>query len=155
MRDWFSPHTGLAETLLAAFDANGTDGSHDLLHLVRVWRGARRIAATEPGCDSELLLAAVILHDCVAVEKTSPLRAQASRLSAARAREIARRLGWDPARIDGLTHAIETHSFSAGLAPVTLEAKVLHDADKLDAIGAIGIALLPCRWADGRRFVRS
>jgi uncharacterized protein len=140
MTEPFAPYQDLADGLLRAFDANGTDGSHDLSHIVRVWRNAARIARTEPGCDTELLLAAVILHDCVAVEKSSPLRAQASRLSGARAREIVAPLGWTPARVDGLAHAIETHSFSAGLAPRTLEAKIMQDADRLDAIGAIGVA---------------
>ena len=140
MTEPFAPYQPLAAFLLRGFDANGTDGSHDLSHIVRVWRNAARIARTEPGCDTELLLAAVILHDCVAVEKNSPRRADASRLSAARAREIVAPLAWAPARVDGLTHAIETHSFSADLVPKTREAKILRDADRLDAIGAIGIA---------------
>jgi uncharacterized protein len=140
MSDLFAPYQDLAGILLRGFDANGTDGSHDLSHIARVWRNARRIARTEPDCDCELLLAAVLLHDCVAVEKNSPLRAQASRLSAARAREIIAPLGWTAPRVDALAHAIETHSFSAGLEPRTREAKILQDADRLDAIGAIGIA---------------
>jgi uncharacterized protein len=144
----FAPFQPLADTLLGAFDANGTDGSHDLSHIMRVWRNAARIAAAEPAADLELLLAAVLLHDCVAVEKSSPLRAQASRLSGARAREIVGGLGWPPARIDALAHAIETHSFSAGLTPETLEARILQDADRLDAIGAVGIAR--CFFTGGR-----
>jgi uncharacterized protein len=140
MTEAFAPHQDLADYLLNAFDASGTGGSHDLSHIVRVWRNAVRIARTEPRCDLEVLLAATILHDCVPVEKSSPQRPFASRLSAARAREIVMPLGWAPARVDGMVHAIETHSFSADLVPVTLEAKVLQDADKLDAIGAIGIA---------------
>jgi uncharacterized protein len=140
MTEQFAPWQTLADFLLGTFDANGTDGSHDLSHIVRVWRNAARIARTEPGCDTELVLAAVILHDCVAVEKNSSQRTQASLLSAARARAIVAPLAWDAARVDGLAHAIETHSFSAGLVPETLEAKILQDADRLDAIGAIGIA---------------
>ena len=140
MSHLFAPYQDLAGTLLRGFDANGTDGSHDLSHLARVWRNARRIARTEPGCDEELLLAAVLLHDCVAVEKNSPSRAQASRMAAARAREIVAPLEWAACRVDALAHAIETHGFSAGLEPRTREAKILQDADRLDAIGAIGIA---------------
>jgi len=135
----FAPFQPLAAVLLAAFDP-GTDGSHDLSHIARVWRNAARIAATEPAADRELLLAAVLLHDCVAVEKNSPLRDRASRLSADRARRIVAGLGWPAARVDALAHAIETHSFSAGLTPETLEARILQDADRLDAIGAIGVA---------------
>lgn len=140
MPERFAPHHTLAAFLLGAFDANGTDGSHDLSHIVRVWRNAARIARTEPGCDETLILTAVILHDCVAVEKNSPLRAQASRLSGERAREIVAPLGWDAARVDALAHAIEAHSFSAGVAPRAVEARIVQDADRLDAIGAIGIA---------------
>lgn len=140
MKENFAPHQALADRLLRAFDANGTDGSHDLSHIIRVWRNVLRIARTEPGCDTELLLAATILHDCVPVEKSSPLRDQASRLSAARAREIVASLTWTATRVDALAHAIETHSYSAGLTPRTKEAMVVQDADRLDSIGAIGIA---------------
>jgi uncharacterized protein len=140
MKDQFAPWGNLATSLLATFDANAAGGSHDRTHIVRVWRNIERIAPTEPGCDRELLVAAAILHDCVPIEKTSPLRRFASRLSAARAREIVAPLRWQAARVDGLAHAIETHSFSANLEPETMEAKILRDADRLDAIGAIGIA---------------
>lgn len=143
----FAPYEALAARLLAALPA-GTDGSHDLSHILRVWRNAAAIAATEPDTDREVLAAAVMLHDCVAVEKGSPLRAQASRLAAARARVVAAPLGWAPARLDALAHAIEAHSFSAGIAPRTLEARILQDADRLDAIGAIGIAR--CFYVGGR-----
>jgi uncharacterized protein len=140
MNEPFAPWQDLADFLLSAFDATGTDGSHDFSHIARVWRNAARIARTEPGCDTELLAAAVILHDCVPVEKNSPQRAMASRLSASHAREIIAPLNWPPDRVDALAHAIETHSFSAGLTPRTREARILQDADRLDAIGAIGIA---------------
>lgn len=144
----FAPHEALAATLLACLGPEGTDGSHDLTHIQRVWRNAQAIAATEPAADTELLLAAVILHDCVTVEKDSPLRSQASRLSAERARELVAPLGWMGERVDALAHAIATHSFSAGLRPETLEARIMQDADRLDAIGAIGIAR--CFYVGGR-----
>lgn len=140
MSEPFAPHQALADTLLNAFDANQAGGAHDLSHIMRVWRNAAHIARTEAGCDTEVLLAAAILHDCVAVEKNSPQRPFASRLSAARAREIIAPLQWSPARVDGLAHVIEAHSFSADLTPQTADAKVFQDADRLDAIGAIGIA---------------
>ncbi len=144
----FAPYAALAADLLAALGPEGTDGSHDLTHIQRVWHNAAAIARTEPGADTELLLAAVILHDCVAVEKNSPLRSQASRLSAERARGLIAPFGWAAERVDNLAHAIATHSFSAGLTPETLEARILQDADRLDAIGAIGIAR--CFYIGGR-----
>jgi uncharacterized protein len=146
----FGEHAELAAHILGALghDPAGSDGSHDLSHLLRVWRNADAIARTEPACDRSVLAAAVLLHDCVAVEKNSPQRAAASLLSAARAREIVAGLDWDAARIAALGHAIETHSFAACLVPETPEARILRDADKLDAIGAIGIAR--CFYVAGR-----
>lgn len=144
----FAPHHAIAARLLAALGPDTTDGSHDLSHILRVWRNAAAIAATEPTADTELLVAGVLLHDCVAVEKNSPLRAQASRLAADRARGIMAGIGWTAARVDALAHAIEAHSFSAGIEPASLEACILQDADRLDAIGAIGIAR--CFYTGGR-----
>ncbi|OXJ26312.1 phosphohydrolase [Burkholderia sp. HI2714] len=143
----FAPFQDLANTLLAYWrDANG-DGSHDTSHLQRVWKNAAAIHAKEGG-DAEVLFAATLLHDCVAVEKDSPLRAQASRLSAEKARQVLKSLDWPDAKIDAVAHAVEAHSFSACVAPKTIEAKVLQDADRLDAIGMVGVAR--CFYVAGR-----
>ncbi|CAB3969511.1 phosphohydrolase [Burkholderia cenocepacia] len=143
----FAPFQDLANALLAHWrDANG-DGSHDTSHLQRVWKNAAAIHAQEGG-DAEVLLVATLLHDCVAVEKDSPLRAQASRLSAEKARQVLKSLDWPDAKIDAVAHAVEAHSFSAGVAPKTIEAKVLQDADRLDAIGMVGVAR--CFYVAGR-----
>jgi len=144
----FGDQAELADALLAALGPPGNDGSHDMSHLLRVWRNAQAIAVHEAGCDPSILAAAVILHDCVAVEKNSPDRPRASRLSAARAKTIVCALGWDEQRRDRLAHAIEAHSFSAGIPATSIEAKVLQDADRLDAIGAIGVAR--CFYIAGR-----
>ncbi|WP_431824916.1 HD domain-containing protein [Burkholderia sp. F1] len=127
-------------------EANG-DGSHDTSHLQRVWKNAAAIHAEEGG-DADVLLAATLLHDCVAVEKDSPLRTQASRLSAEKATQVLKSLGWPEAKIQAVAHAVEAHSFSAGVVPVTLEAKTLQDADRLDAIGMLGVAR--CFYVAGR-----
>jgi uncharacterized protein len=144
----FGAQAALAEALLATLGTEQDDGSHDRSHLLRVWANANTIAEQEPGCDQDVLTAAVILHDCVAVEKDSPQRAQASRLSAARAATILAELGWDADRIGRVAHAVEAHSFSADIAPRSVEARILQDADRLDAIGAIGIAR--CFYVAGR-----
>ncbi|MDR6499558.1 uncharacterized protein J2785_002714 [Burkholderia ambifaria] len=137
----------MAETLLAHWnDANG-DGSHDTSHLQRVWKNAAAIHAEEGG-DAEVLFAATLLHDCVSVEKNAPLRPQASRLSAEKARLVLKSLDWPDAKIDAVAHAVEAHSFSAGVTPMTLEAKTLQDADRLDAIGMLGVAR--CFYVAGR-----
>ena len=144
----FGDQAALAAHLLAALGPEGDDGSHDRSHLLRVWQNATAIAVREPRCDQAVLTAAVILHDCVAVEKDSPLRSKASRLAASRARTILAEQGWAAPPIDATAHAIEAHSFSAGIAPETVEARILQDADRLDAIGAIGIAR--CFYVAGR-----
>jgi uncharacterized protein len=147
----FRPNEILAGTLLASFDHHGDDGAHDDAHILRVWRNVCAIidklgqTATP---DRELLTAAVILHDCVAIAKSDPRRALASRMAAVRARELMAPFCWPTPRLDALAHAIEAHSFSAGITPESLEAKILQDADRLDAIGAIGVAR--CFYVAGR-----
>ncbi|TCM57752.1 uncharacterized protein C8J36_102555 [Rhizobium sp. PP-F2F-G48] len=142
----FAPFEDLAEALLAE-GAAGDDGSHDAAHLIRVWRNVCRLQAEEGG-DLRLLCAAVLLHDGVAVEKNAPNRASASRLSAEKARGLLAGLRWSASDIDAVAHAVLTHSFSAGIPPETLEAKILQDADRLDAIGMIGAAR--CFYIAGR-----
>ncbi len=142
----FAPHDALAAQLVS-HAAEGDDGSHDIAHILRVFRNAMRIHETEGG-DGRILAAAVLLHDCVAVEKNSPLRAEASRLAAEKAARLLSGIGWEKADIGAVAHAILTHSFSAGLQPETLEAKILQDADRLDAIGMIGAAR--CFYIAGR-----
>lgn len=143
----FTPHDDLAEWLLP-HATKGDDGSHDVAHILRVFKNAMRIRAVEGG-DGPVLAAAVLLHDCVSVEKNSPHRTQASRLAAEKAKRImAEREDWSPPRIDAAAHAILTHSFSANIAPESLEARILQDADRLDAIGAVGAAR--CFYIAGR-----
>ena len=143
----FFPYQSLASDLLAFLPGDSTDGSHDLSHIHRVWMNVRRLQAKEGG-DLEALLAATLLHDCVAVEKNSPLRSQASTLSANKAASILQRMGWPAPRIELVAHAVQAHSFSAGVEPLTLEARILQDSDRLDAIGMIGVAR--CFYIAGR-----
>ena len=135
----FSPLTELAAELLPHALEPSEDGAHDLSHLQRVWHNARTLQIEEGG-DLEVLLAAVLLHDCVAVEKNSPLRSQASRLAAEKASKVLANLNWPEARIDAVIHAIEAHSFSANITPLTLEARLMQDADRLDSLGMLGVA---------------
>lgn len=120
--------------------ADRADGAHDLAHLRRVWANCQRIARFEGGADAEILMAAAFFHDAVNLPKDSPDRAQASRRSAEAA--VAYLSGTDfPAwKLPGVAHAIAAHSFSAGIAPETQEARILQDADRLEALGALGIA---------------
>lgn len=142
----FAPYEALALQLIP-HATEGDDGSHDIAHILRVFKNSMRIHAMEGG-DGDVLAAAVLLHDCVAVEKNSPLRAQASRLAAEKAGGILAGMGWEKAKIEAVAHAITTHSFSANIPPETLEAKILQDADRLDAIGMVGAAR--CFYIAGR-----
>ena len=135
----FAPFQDLATRLLPHTVAERVDGSHDAAHLLRVWNNVCTIRNKEGG-DPEILIAATLLHDCVSVEKNSPLRSTASKLAAARTAELLTEMGWSEERIDAVAHAVEAHSFSAAITPETLEAKILQDADRLDALGMIGVA---------------
>src|SRR5271156_460217 len=142
----FHPFDQLAAKLLNNL-MDDEDGAHDLSHIVRVWRNAQLIHREEGG-DLEVLAAAVLLHDCVQVAKDSPLRSRASMLAANEARVRLGALEWEPSRIDTVACAIESHSFSAGVAPTSIEGCILQDADRLDAIGLGGIAR--CFYTAGR-----
>jgi len=124
------------EHVLAALPG---DVAHDLEHVRRVVRTARELAGAE-GARREIVLPAAWLHDCVTVPKDSPDRARASRRAAAQAVAWLRDWGWPADLLPEIAHAIEAHSFSAGLEPRTVEAKVVQDADRLEAIGAVGLA---------------
>jgi len=137
--DAFAPLQTLAAQLLPHALEPAEDGAHDLSHLQRVWHNVRTIHAQEGG-DLEVLLAAVLLHDCVAVEKNSPLRSRASRLAAEKASAVLADLHWSRVKICAVVHAIEAHSFSANIPATSLEAKIMQDADRLDSLGLLGVA---------------
>ena len=116
------------------------DAGHDLAHIRRVVHWAERLGAEE-GADPQIVIPASWLHDVVTVAKDSPERASASGLAAQEATAWLRQSAAFPGeKIPAVAHAIEAHSFSAGIEPQTPEARVVQDADRLDALGAIGIA---------------
>ncbi|MBE2276373.1 MAG: HD domain-containing protein [Rhodobacteraceae bacterium] len=129
------------EAELARLWQGHADGAHDLGHVRRVLCNARAIAAEEGGADDAVLVPAAILHDAVNLPKNHPGRRRASTLSAeAAARFLAALPGYPADKIAAVAHAIAAHSFSAGIAPETAEARILQDADRLEALGAIGLA---------------
>ncbi|MBW9112786.1 HD domain-containing protein [Rhizobium cauense] len=142
----FAPFEKLAIELVP-YSSEGDDGSHDLAHVLRVFKNAMRIQTVEGG-NARILAAAVLLHDCVAVEKDSPLRSKASALAAEKASAVLAKLGWADDDIAAVAHAIVAHSFSANITPESLEAKILQDADRLDAIGMVGAGR--CFYIGGR-----
>ncbi|MES3033608.1 MAG: HD domain-containing protein [Gemmatimonadota bacterium] len=119
--------------------AERADAAHDLAHLARVVRSAARLAEEE-GAAIDVVMPAAWLHDCVHVAVTSPDRPRASVMAADAAVTFLAEIGYPEPCHAAVHHAIAAHSFSARIAPETIEAKVVQDADRLDAIGAIGIA---------------
>lgn len=123
-----------------ATHAGQGDGAHDLNHLERVWATARQLLASLPDADKLVVMAACYLHDLVNLPKNHPDRSKASRLSAIEAVARLSELGFPDDRLAAVAHAIEAHSYSADLTAETLEAKIVQDADRIDALGAIGLA---------------
>jgi len=115
------------------------DPSHDFSHVQRVVKLTKWLCEKEGG-NLHIALPAAYLHDFESVSKTDSRRSQASKLSAAKAQRFLEHIQYPSAFLEDITHAIEAHSFSAKIEAKTLEAKIVQDADRLDGIGAIGIA---------------
>ena len=118
------------------------DPVHDFDHVLRVYHIAERLAKAEDA-DLEIIQAAALLHDS---RGSAPGRSDSQRqehhiASAEFAGLILLEEGWSKARIQAVQHCIRAHRFrSNGEKPLTLEARILFDADKLDVLGAIGAA---------------
>ena len=123
------------------------DAAHDVSHVKRVVKNALYLSDLEK-TNNDVVLPAALLHDCVAVAKDSPMRAQGSRLAADAAVTFLAESGYPEALLPEIHHAIEAHSFSAGITVRSREAAVVQDADRLDSLGATGIAR--CLLVGGR-----
>lgn len=107
-------------------------GTHGFEHVDRVFDTCLHIGLAERA-DLDVLLPAALLHDIAREEEG---HAQAG---AEKAKPILRRYGQPEETIEKIAAAISSHSFSGKRPPETLEAKILSDADKLDALGAVGV----------------
>lgn len=121
------------------------DGSHDFGHLLRVLRNAAAICEGERRAgrapDWSVIAAAALMHDIINLPKDHPERSRASTLSATEAADFfGGRADFTDDQVAVLTDAIRTHSFSAGLEPGFLESEIIRDADRLEALGAFGLA---------------
>ncbi|HHX8641392.1 HD domain-containing protein [Vibrio diabolicus] len=114
------------------------DAAHDISHVQRVVNTAKKLAMEE-GADVSIVLPAAYLHDCFTYPKDHPNRKQSSIIAAKKAVAFLESIDYPQQYHDAIAHAIEAHSFSANIRPNTLEAKVVQDADRLDALGAIGV----------------
>lgn len=115
------------------------DPAHDLAHFSRVVKTAKHLCHTEQA-ELAIVVPAAWLHDLVNVPKNHPDRKLASRYSADAAVEFLKEIDYPENYFQGIYHAIHAHSFSAQVPLETLEAKIVQDADRLDALGAIGMA---------------
>lgn len=136
-----NPDLELWEKRFAAHVASieAADAGHDIEHIKRVVKSAKQFAHKEQA-DLWVVLPAAWLHDCVQVRKDSPLRSQASRMAADEAGSLLSQWQYPEVHHAAIHHAICAHSFSANIPCQTLEAKVVQDADRMDALGAIGVA---------------
>jgi uncharacterized protein len=115
--------------------------AHDFQHILRVYKNAEMISKQERSVDLDVVLAAALLHDLVVYPKGSTKTINSADESAEVAKKILLEYKNYPIeKIEKVADAIRTHSYSKKLAPCTLEGKILQDADRLDAIGAIGLA---------------
>ena len=115
------------------------DPAHDYFHMMRVYKNAQKIAKHEKA-DLKLVLAAVLLHDIVQYPKSDKRSKLSSIQSARLAKKILAKYGFTKKEIGIISDAIRDHSYSRNKIPKTLVGKILQDADRLDALGAIGIA---------------
>ncbi|TBR43889.1 HD domain-containing protein [Marinomonas agarivorans] len=116
-----------------------TDAAHDISHIRRVVKTAKQLAIKE-SAEFAIVVPAAWLHDCVSFPKNHPERAMASRFAADKAIGFLTSIDYPERFFEAIHHAILAHSYSAGVTPESLEAKVIQDADRLDALGAIGVA---------------
>ena len=111
------------------------DPAHDFEHIMRVYRNAEKICKTETG-NKKLILSAVLLHDIVKIKNQKNSATKSAKLS----EKILKENYFLDDEIGIISDAIKEHSFSKGKIPSSIEGKILQDADRLDAIGAIGLA---------------
>ena len=119
-------------------ELSADDAAHDVEHLLRVALQTVKLAG--PGVELRSAVSAALLHDVVNLPKNHPERARASEWSAEKARELLQADALEPQQLDEIVEAIEDHSFSSGRRPRSPLGEALQDADRLEALGALGIA---------------
>lgn len=116
------------------------DSAHDRYHIDRVLHFALDIAATEKGVDMDVLLAACLLHDIGRERQAENLELCHAEIGGDMAKEYLLQSGWSPDKACHVQACIASHRYRGNNEPESIEAKILFDADKLDATGAMGIA---------------
>ena len=107
--------------------------------MIRVTENARRIGLAE-GAELDVVVPAALLHELFNYPKGHSQSHLSGEVCADQAVDVLRQQDCPPHLIDPIRECVRVHAFSRGIVPETIEGKVLQDADRLDAIGAIGIA---------------
>ena len=115
------------------------DSAHDFEHIMRVYKNAEKMCKKEKA-NKKLVLCAALLHDIVSYPKSDKRSKMSSIESAKKSKLVLKKYGFSKQEITIVSDAIRDHSFSQNKTPGTIEGKILQDADRLDALGAIGIA---------------
>jgi uncharacterized protein len=123
----------------------GASPAHDINHVMRVYNLCLRLATYEPNVDLDILRTAALLHDIARTREdkrghSHVMDIDHAVLGAEISDKILRELGYSEEKIERVKHCIVAHRFRGGNPPRTMEAKILSDADKLDVLGATGIA---------------
>jgi uncharacterized protein len=139
-----------ARLRIIARDRATTEPAHDFLHVLRVTATAQRVAEAE-GARLDVVIPAALLHELFNYPKGHPDSSRSGEVCSEHARVVLEAEGCEAKTIDRITTAIREHPFSRGIEPTALEGRVLQDADRLDAIGAIGIARCMATCADMKR----
>lgn len=116
--------------------------AHNLDHIFRVYELCMKIARTEKNVDMDILIPSALLHDIARVEESKDSSGQTDHalLGSEVAEIILKKQNYNFEAIEKIKHCIRSHRFRSNREPQSIEAKILFDADKLDAIGAVGIA---------------
>ncbi|MDR3597838.1 HD domain-containing protein [Clostridium sp.] len=119
-----------------------TCSAHNLDHVFRVYNLCLLLAKYEKNVDLEILIPSALLHDIARVEESQDKTGEIDHavLGSVIAEDILRKLEYSEEKIEKIKHCIVAHRFRTGNEPNTIEAKILFDSDKLDVIGASGIA---------------
>jgi uncharacterized protein len=139
LRHFIQRHPTLVKVVRYVREETPSDSAHDFSHFSRVLSNALMIMQKEGG-DLEIVIAAALLHDIKNLPKDHPQAKSSSSLSAQHAGIILEGYGFPKEKIAKVKDAILCHSFTRGLQPRWLEGKILQDADRLDGLGAIGVA---------------
>lgn len=137
----------------AARRAEGAEPAHDFGHVARVVANARAISRGESFSEEQqgAVATAALLHELFNLPKSHPESARAGDMCAEQARALLEAEGALPPFVETVVSAIRDHAFSKGVVPDAIESKALQDADRLDALGAIGLARMWATTADMKR----